>query len=122
MESFVIRCIRNPDDSTSDNDDVVYISPNNMGYYNVKFIYGVNKKKYTQTLSYLNVFSYVHSLITLLIHDDKPFKAVQFDIPNMPSVYFNINTLDCYNIYNAINSMLHVTLDSWNLRSINSMP
>ena len=30
MESFVIRCIRNPDDSTSDNDDVVYISPNNM--------------------------------------------------------------------------------------------
>jgi len=120
MESIVIRCIRNGKDSSTD--DIIKISPNNNSFYDIKIFHGEIKKSYTQLLTYANVFSYVHSLMTLLIHDDKPFIAVQLDIPNTPSVYLNINTLDSYNMYNAIHSILHVTLDSWNLRAIRTMP
>jgi len=115
MESLVIRCVRV--DNNKNKDDVITISPTDKGNYSIKTFYGEINKSYTQTISYLNVFGYVHSLVTLLIHDDKPFEFIQFDIPNTPSVLFNIKSLDCYNMYNAINTLLHVTLNSWNLRA-----
>ena len=117
MESLCIRCVRISDDSTKD--DVIRIVPFGTDHYHITTTYGLTKKVYTQTMSYTNVFAYIHSLITLLIHDDMPFKSVQLDFPNTPSVMLNIkSTLDCQRIYNAVHSMLHVTLDLWNLRTV----
>jgi hypothetical protein len=117
MESFCIRCIRNKDDSNRD--DVIRIVPFGTDHYSIKTTYGLTKKVYTQTMTYANVFAYVHSLITLLIHDEMPFKSIQLDFPNTPSVMLNIeSSLDCERVYNAVNNMLHVTLDLWNLRVV----
>ena len=114
MEPLSIRCIRNNNDSN--NDDVILITPSHLGYYTIKTCYAENKKSYTQTVSYLNVFAYINSLITLLINDDQPFEFVQLDIPNTPSVSFKTNNLNSQSMFNAINNILHVTLEAWNLR------
>ena len=90
--------------------------PSHLGYYTIKTYYAEIKKSYTQTISYLNVFGYINSLITLLINDNMPFEFIQFDIPNTPSVLFKTNNLNSESIYNAINNILHVTLEAWHLR------
>jgi hypothetical protein len=117
MESICIRCVRNTSDSTTD--DVIRIVPLGTDHYSIKTTYGRSNKTYTQTITYTNVFGYVHSLVTLLIHDDMPFKSVQLDFPNTPSVMLNVaSSLDCERVYTALNTMLHVSLDAWNLRVV----
>lgn len=117
MESLCIRCVRNLDDSTTD--DVIRIVPFGTDHYNITTTYGRSNKTYTQTITYANVFGYVHSLVTFLIHDDMPFKSVQLDFPNTPSVMLNVgSSIDCDRVYTAVHTMLNVTLDAWNLRTV----
>jgi hypothetical protein len=114
LQPLFIRCVRVDNDKTKD--DLITILPNDTGDYSIKTFYADINKSYTETLSYINVFGYVHSLLTLMNHDDKPFVFVQFDIPNTPPLAFNVKNLDCERVINAINTMLHITIDAWNIR------
>ena len=124
MEPIVLRFIR--DININNKDDMISISPLPNGNYSIKTKYAdmsINNRNhniYVQTLTYYNVFNYIHSLMILLIHDDKPFQSIQFDVPNTPSVIIQINKLDSHQLYTAINSILHVTLDSWNLNTVHN--
>ena len=122
MEPFVLRFIRDINNNT--NDDIIIISPLPNGNYSIKTKYAamslnnINRNISVQTLTYYNIFNYIHSLMILLINDDKPFQSVQFDVPTMPSVIIPVNKLDSYQLYTTINSILHVTLDSWALNTV----
>jgi len=111
MEPLVIRFIR--DSKNYANDDLVCISPLSNNTYQIKTNYSDNNKKYIQTLSYNNVFDYVHSVMILLIHDDAPFVNVQIDMPNTPAVLLAVKDLDSERLYGAIDKLLHITLSSW---------
>ena len=111
MESFTLRLVRESD--KPENDDLIRISFISPGKYQIKTYYPETQRQFIQTLSYMNVFDYVHSLFTLLIHDKDPFKYVQIEAPNTPTVLLAVDNLNCGRIYQAIDSLLHVTLSMW---------
>jgi len=111
MESLVFRFIR--DIKNKSNDDIIVIRPNLTGSYSVVSNFGDNNRINNMTVSYMNMFGYIHSMMTLIINDSIPFQSVQIDVPSIPSVVIPIDKLDTIHISNSINTLLHVTLDSW---------
>jgi len=116
MEPFDLRFIR--DKTNSANDDVVSISFLSPGNYQIKTNYSeakcsIKSRCSIQTLSYIDIFYYVHSLMILLIHDSDPFMWIQIDAPNTPSILLANKDLDVERVYQAIDNLLHVTLSIW---------
>lgn len=111
MEPIVLRFIR--DSKNYAKDDLVRISPLSDSNYQIKTTYSDSKDPYIQTLSYNNVFDYVHSVMILLIHDEAPFVNVQIEVPNTPTVLLSVKSLDSDRLYQAIDNLLRITLSSW---------
>ena len=111
MEPFILRFVRDKHNPVTD--DLVSISFLSPGNYQIKTKYSDGTRCSIQTLSYMDIFDYVHSVMTLLIHDDDPFKWVQIDAPNTPSILLAIKDLDCSRVYQAIDNLLHVSLSIW---------
>jgi hypothetical protein len=114
MEPFVLRLIRDKENTAKD--DHVKISYLSYGIYQINTKYSQKYsqgKSSVQNLSDRDIFDYVHSLMILLIHDTDPFKFVQIDAPNTPSILLAIKDLDSERLYHAIDNLLRVTLSSW---------
>jgi hypothetical protein len=114
---MVIRFIR--DLTNKIDDDVVYISPVWDNYsnevsvlqYHIYTKFSDDRSNTDQVVSAHNLRKYVRSLLSIAACDQDPFKGVQLDIPNAPSVLFKVsNLLDCLS---NIMCLLDVTMDSW---------
>jgi len=114
---MVIRFMR--DLSKQNEDDVVYINPewdtltNDMSLlqYHIVMRFSEDRSSTEQRVSAHNLRKYLRSLLSIIANDQDPFKGVQIDIPNTPSVLFKVSNL--MDSLSNIMCLLEVTMDSW---------
>jgi hypothetical protein len=124
MSSIIIRFIRNKNDTTQD--DMTTISPiwNDLSdeisilEYTIVTKFAKNPENalsssYStkQTVNSQSLRMFLCSMLTMMYHDIDPFVAVQFDMPNSPSIIVSVNSLNC--IHSSIMNMLNSLIESW---------
>jgi len=122
--SIVIRFIRNKDDTSQD--DMITINPiwNDLCdeisvlEYTILTKFANNPENalsvtYTtkQTVNSQGLRMFLCSMLSMMYHDIDPFLAVQFDMPNSPSIIVSVNSFNC--IHSSIMTMLNSLIESW---------
>ena len=115
--NILIRFIRKNADLKGVSDDRVVIKNVGDSKFNLSYTYCDNKKKVRNTLvlSDVQLFKWLRHTIKLVENDAEPFAAIQLDLPFMPSVLFNVDSLD--NVYHAILDAFEFHLNNWTVEN-----
>jgi hypothetical protein len=118
-QSFTIdlRILRDLKTSSSSYDDVIRISNNKDGSYNMIYHDQSSRtKSKTLFMSRPEVLKYLSNTLRLMTLDKEPFEAMQVIMPNAPSVLISIHDLTSQNrdlIYDTMES----TMDNWPVKA-----
>jgi len=99
-------------DGSSNNDDVIRISPF-MDEFKIEFVGRVDKIKHFHYAIQEQAIQYVDDLLHLLPSDSDPYVYMQFDFPCFPSVMFKMNDLDDKVVRRTVRDRLTSTLENW---------
>uniref|UniRef100_A0A6C0KM18 Uncharacterized protein n=1 Tax=viral metagenome TaxID=1070528 RepID=A0A6C0KM18_9ZZZZ len=118
-QSFTIelRILRDLKNTSSSYDDVIRISKNKDGSYNI--IYhdqSSQTKSKTLFMTRPELLKYLSNTLRLMTLDKEPFEAMQVIMPNAPSVLISIHDLTSQNrdlIYDTMES----TMDNWPVKA-----
>ena len=104
---FSIRCLRSV--TNKGDDDIIQITPiknetsGNIYEFNIDYTFPsktANSSEldrlttFSMTMSYSNMFPYLHNLMNTLKADEEPFLSVQFDLPWSPSIIVRTKNID----------------------------
>lgn len=96
-KNIVIHLIRDKKDEAKDTDDIIAIHHKGEDIYHVFYRDGnfADKTRYHMSVhTGESLDTYLLSVFRLLARDRDPFKAIQFNIPGTPTLYFLPNDLE----------------------------
>ncbi len=125
FESLTVRFVRKSNKTQKDTDDVLTIIPRwsatqdevQVKEYVVKIRYAgetmqqLNPRTSVAIMQSFDIGPFIRSMLRLVQNDTEPFQNVQFDIPMMPSVIYDLDELD--DVMEHVEQMLDILLRNW---------
>ncbi len=118
-QNILLRLIRKGENSTSKNDDVITVRRTfSNGNVSMEYKDARNSSKNTTLISENGFLRYLDTLFVLLENDNDPFKSIQLDCPQYPSILFSISDIGRYSVQDAIKDAVKDTFQNWKMESL----